>query len=232
MFINHTKKYLYLRIPKTGSTSFETQLVKDVDVNDDVSYAHIPFTNIPNKNWDYSEQEYKFMFRVNNPHLTYFEITQLLTVDISNYDMYGTLRNPIDKFLSSAYHMEYYGSSDVISARKIPIPVTLSNNELVEYWLNKISINPDILKVVIFKPQSEWLINNGQLINNIFLYENLPNMMQKITGNPNSVLRFDYRSEARPNKSYTDLDNSLQQQIISVYSDDNNLYNSIVNKTI
>jgi hypothetical protein len=233
MLINHTKKYVYLRVPKTGSTSFETQLIHDIDENDDIAHAEVPFTNIPNRNWDYSEREPDFKFSVNNPHLTYPEIIQLLTVDISSYDLYGTLRNPIDKFLSSVYHMEYYFSPTIsgVATRKIHMPVTLGNNELVEKWLTKINNNSKILvDAPIFKPQIDWLLVDGQPINNIFLYENLTSMMQKMIGNTNTLLRYDFRSDVRLNKSSHDLDAKLKQQILDIYSKDVELYNSIVNK--
>ena len=48
MFINHTKKYVYLRVPKTGSTSFEAQLIEDTDKHNKVMYTQIPFCDIPN----------------------------------------------------------------------------------------------------------------------------------------------------------------------------------------
>ena len=55
-------------------------------------------------------------------------------------------------------------------------------------------------------------------------------MMQKLTGN--SVLRYNYKSQARENKDYTDLDASLQQEIIKVYAEDYDLYMTIKNKTV
>lgn len=229
MFINHTSKYVYLRVPKTGSTSFEAQLIEDTDKHNKVMYTQIPFCNIPSNNWDYSSQQSNFTFIVNNPHLTLGEITQLLTDDISSYDVYGVLRNPVDRFISRAYHMEYFQWDDNSSTTR-PADTTLTNNEIVMKWLNYVEMTPAAIETDhMYKPQSEWLSPNGQLINNIFLYENLPAMMQKITGQ--STLRYNYRNQSRVNKNYDDLAPGLADRINQLYEADYNLYTQLKNAT-
>jgi hypothetical protein len=227
MIINHTKKYVYVRVPKTGSTSFETQLIEDTS-NDDVVHTNVPFCKIQSKNWDISSQQENFQFTVNKSHLTYSQILQLINFDISTYEIYGVLRNPVDRFLSQAYHNEYaQHDDDKFTIR--PANITLTNNQLVEKWLPFVTNNFDV-NTHIFKPQTDWLLHDNQPINNIFLYEDLSLLMQKLTGD--SVLRYNYRNQARENKNYDDLDQGLKQELIQLYQADHDLYTSLKNKTI
>jgi hypothetical protein len=219
MLINHTKKYVYLRVPKTGSTSFESQLIEEVDNKDDVSHSSIPFCSIAAKNWVYP-------LGLNRAHITPEEIQNMMNVDITEYDIYGVLRHPVDRFLSRAFHLEYFNSEDNKNTTKPG--TTLDKNLVAEKWLKTFDEQTiHSPENVMFWSQQKWLVFRGELINNLFLYENISDMMKKITGN--STLRYNYRGLARVDKSYEDLDADLTQQIIKIYASDYGLYNSLKN---
>lgn len=222
MFINYTKKYIYLRVPKTGSTSFQHQLIEDCNENDKVSYTQIIYCDVMGKNWFYVEP---FAY---NPHLNLVELKKL-GIDVEKFDIYATLRNPIDRFLSRAYHMDYYTNGDKERLKK-PEP-NINKNKLVEKYLNYLSNNPGELTYNhMWRPQSSWLIYKNSEINKLFLYENLPEMMNEMTGN--GIMRYRYRTEPREDKTWSDVDVTLVESIRSYYNEDFQLYEKYCKKRI
>jgi hypothetical protein len=212
---------VYVRVPKTGSTSFESQLIEDVDSTDDIRHSAIPFCRIQAKN-------HVGPAHMNKAHITPDEIYQFLNIDITGYDIYAVLRHPVDKFLSRVCHLEYFTPEDNKDTTK-PGPI-LDKNAVVEKYLNTFNEHtfnsPDTLH---WWPQSRWLEFQSRPISNIFLYENISDMMKKLTGN--ATLRYNHRSLARVDKTYEDLDASLQDHIIKLYQSDYDLYNSLKNKS-
>jgi len=214
MFINYSKKYIYLRVPKTGSTSFQHQLIEDYDKSDEVSYTQIIYCDVMGKNWFHSQP---FAY---NPHLTLPEL-KILGIKVDNYNVYASLRNPIDRFLSRAYHMDYYVDGDKERLKK-PQP-NINKNKLVEKYLNYLSNNPGELTYNhMWRPQSSWLIYKENEINKIFLHEDISEMMSELTGN--GVMRYTYRTEPREDKTWSGVDDNLIEGIRNYYDEDFRLY--------
>jgi len=217
MFINYSKKYIYLRVPKTGSTSFQHQLIEDYDKNDEVSYTQIIYSDIRGKNWFHA---HSYSFHPYNPHLTLPEL-KTLGIDVEKFDIYATLRNPVDRFLSRAYHMDYYVDGDKERLKKPE--KNINKNKLVEKYLNYLSNNPGELTYNhMWRQQSAWLVYKQKEIDRLFLYEELPEMMNELTGNES--MRYRFRTEPREDKTWSGVDDNLIEGIRNYYDDDFHLY--------
>jgi hypothetical protein len=204
MFINRTKRYVYLRVPKTGSTSIHNYLI-DNKKDDDVSYSFM--------------REYKFdnhnsSFKNAHPNLQDAINSNLLKIeDLSNYKIYGIIRNPIDRFISMVYHF-YKGNKKK------------HQNDVVRDAINdyKLGIYP-------YHAQKDWLIYNNNPINNIFLYENINKMLTSILGTDVNI-KYNHRSKYRTNHNYNDLELELQNTIKEIYYEDWQIYNMYKQKEV
>lgn len=220
MFINHTKKFVYLRVPKTASTSISYQLIKDRDPNDDVSYALLRYMNEPEHNWTY-EREVEGI-RPNFPHLNLTQLEYQQNKSYSDYTVYGCIRNVVDRFLSRCYHQEYFVNGSI--ERDQEMDLNINKNSLAQKYLDIIKQNTDlIINDHKWKPQTFWLVNNSVEIQKIYTYENIDNMISDMMGFATTV-KSNLRTEARKDKNFLDLDVGIASEIESIYSQDKEIY--------
>jgi hypothetical protein len=212
VLINHTKKYIYIRNPKTGSTSLQYFLIKNS--NDDIQYSGMPFINI-----DSNITNFEF---ANHPTIQNIIDSKIMSEeDILNYDKYVIVRNPIDRFLSACYHF-------VKAPEHCHIKINnMSNkNEVVSKILEHYDHN--IWYDVAFVPQENWIIHNGIKLNKLFKYEDINFMAKKLT-NIDCNIPYNYRSDVREDNKKEELSNELLDHIEFIYKNDFVLYNSVQN---
>lgn len=142
--------------------------------------------------------------------------------EIDNLNVYGVIRNPIDRTISAAkmlhlkwFHLLYNGAA---------YP-NISNSEAVKYMFDAIDKkDPRAKDAILAKPQTNWLIHNGRRINKIFKYENILDLVEELTGK--REIKSNYHSDVRQDKSI-DLPYELQQEILQRYAEDAALWESL-----
>jgi len=195
-----------MRVPKTGSTSTQAHLIVSKDAADEVVYTWIPFLNINSIHFPTDITSHLNLANI----ISYDKITEEA---LAEFKVYGIIRNPVDRFISRAYHQIYYKADGTSVNEDIP---TIEKNNAVERSLSTIDFTkPD------WKPQSHWLTYNGRLINSIFPYERLNDMVIEMTG---TNLPYQHRTEVRLDKTYGDLDPTLIDRIKKIYADDVIIY--------
>lgn len=204
MFISKTLNKIYLRVPKTGSTSLSKHFV-DV-LGDDKNSVHTTINVL--------SVAPKGVASNINPHssismlISHGVITESFAL---NTNVYALIRNPVDRFVSWAYH-DSDGKSYFANKNK---------NELVEEKLARIDMSNHMLW-----PQVTWCTLNGEPINKLFLYENFTKMATDFCRKePPAEYRF--RDEDRALKNADGLDVSLVKEIEKVYAEDVVLYNQL-----
>ena len=218
MFINHTKKYIFLGVCKTGSTSIQSTLIENKG-DDEVAHTLV-FT----KEKLYESLGIPEYYKYKN-HLTLPEALScnLLTPEqVQEYRIFGVLRDPIDRFISTAYYflsMIHNEGSDY------------DQNKAVMTWFKKRYKEHETINIPDNRRQSkyqvDWLLFDGKPINNIVLYEDVHDIIYKITGKnielPNHL--GDYRKQRNTQMIYE----YLKQDIIKEFKDDYDLYMKIKN---
>ena len=94
MFINFTKKYIFVAVPRTGSTGIQSILAKlSIDNNEDFYFnnSSIEITQAGRQNTD---KDFK--------HLTYDQIISEFQ-GLSDYKMFHFVRNPYDRIASDFF---------------------------------------------------------------------------------------------------------------------------------
>jgi hypothetical protein len=201
-----------MRVSKTGSTSIQSFLIEKRDPVDKVAYTRIPFLGIDSLGFPNTVY----------PHLNLseaLEIGMLKESDLKDFRIYGIIRDPIDRFISRAYHYHYYNNlgTDIIN----PDAKNYDKNLVVRYTLPKIKINERP-----WEAQSNWLLYNKTMINKIFTFNKINFMLNDMTGIENPILNH-FRSDARQDKSYNGLDKNLINEIKEIYHEDVEIYEKI-----
>ena len=184
MFINYTKKYIFLAVCKTGSTSVQTTLIKNKG-DDEVAHTLIKLNEDRYDSFNVPETYTK-----GHPNLTEALNLNLLTPEqIQEYQIFGVMRDPVDRFLSQAYfglHL-FYGE-------KVKYDV---NKTVIEWFKNREKYYSTLLDDDINekKHSTHWLLFDGKPINNIILYEEMNDIVYQITGNKTELPN--HRSDSR-----------------------------------
>jgi hypothetical protein len=171
-------------------------------------YTAINFLDIGSQNLPIGYYEF-------NPHASLEQIVNLGIVDkkfVEQADIYACLRNPVDRFISRAYHIKNFDKHIEVQS--------LNKNELVEKCLTMYDA-----KFHMWWPQTTWCLLNKKPVNKLFLYENFDKAAFEMTG-VNAPVHYRHRNDCREN-DLTPLDNSLIQEIEKLYAEDVALYNSI-----
>ena len=159
MYLSHKYKFLFLRTPKTGSSSLSEFLVKNID-DPDAIYTEIDDTNIPgtidpaivDRN-----RPFKYFHFSLNDLIREGVITPGI---IENYRCISVLRNPVDRQKSFYYFMKKWWAPNTVAT-------------LEEYK----SFSPDGYSLrreynTMLK-QTDLLMYEGKLRGEFWLYENL-----------------------------------------------------------
>lgn len=208
MFVSKSQNFIYLRTPKSGSTSMSNYLIDKLGGNKDSTYTLINLLRIESKNMP-------FGLSGMNPHSTVAQIIQAGVVSkefIEQANIYACLREPVDRFISRSYHIKNFDRNREVQ--------DLSKNKLVEKCLTM--YDPTFH---MWWPQTTWCTLNGEPVNKLFLHENFDKAATEMTGIESKV-NYHHRSDCRENDT-TPLDASLIQEIEKLYAADASLYKSI-----
>ena len=223
MIIIPSKKFIYLGVPKTGSTSV-SQYLNDKFINiKDLICAPVGHTN------------FKRPGMIDNLGLIHASIKDIIEENIINinsiddYKIFATIRNPVDRFISHSYFSKHTARKDLGD----------DINNIVCYFLEKLEKDLENVKKgnprysITSYPQIRWLIYNNQPISNIYSYEHLDRLTKEAlvytgvgSGDTNT---YRYRMDTTRNRTVS-LDSELQNQIIKYYYDDYVMYNEIRSK--
>lgn len=208
MIVGHKDKIVFLRVPKTASTSISDFLVQNFEFGENDIHTPVLYTKRTGLNCNIEDVHLNLEGIIKNNLIT--------EKQISEYQIFGLIREPVDRFISIAHHTLI--QSSLASNKK------LNNNEAVEIVLKNLNI-----KEGVFKPQTFWLIFKEIEINNIILYQNINDLIKSILGREEK-LNLHYRSESRQDKTSV-LAQDLVKEINSIYKKDKDLYEKYYNKT-
>jgi hypothetical protein len=206
MFVSKKQNFIYLRTPKTGSTSMSQYLVDKLGGNSDSIYTAINYLGTDGKNIP----EHGF-----NPHSNIKQIIDAGFVDrtfVAQTNIYACLREPVDRFISRAYHIKNFDLATEVQG--------LSKNKLVEKCLTMYTPN-----FHMWWPQITWCMLDGSPVNKLFLHEDFDKAAFEMTG-VDTAVSYRYRNNCRENDP-TPLDASLVQEIEKMYAEDVALYKLI-----
>lgn len=213
MIYSKQKNFIFLRVPKTASTSLQHQIIESLSDDEVSNQTHILLERgipiIP-----YKKPIHAIPLCVSNPHpnLTYLLNKKMISVEeLSTLNVYGVIREPVDRIISCAQHFSHKKSIDK----------TLTNDRAVEIFLNHKN-NDKIL--ILDKPQTFWLKHNNKPINKIFRFDRINNLLKELCGE--DCVKYNHRSEIRVDKR-NQLSNSLRLEIIKRYSEDFDLWESL-----
>ena len=208
MFVSKKQNFIYLRTPKSGSTSMSNYLIDKLGGNADSIYTVINLLDIGCKNLP---QGFEWL----NPHSSIEQIVKAGVVDkkfVDQANIYACLREPVDRFISRAYHIKNFD--------KVRTAQELSKNQLIEKCLTM--YDPTFH---MWWSQTTWCTLNGKPVNKLFLHEDFDKAASEMTGVDASV-NYHHRSDCREDDP-TPLDSNLIQEIEKLYSEDVALYKSI-----
>jgi hypothetical protein len=218
----------YVRVPKTGSTSFIKHLINNIQISklDFVVYAEKEI---------YNTMEFvpRLINKVNNfqhPELdTLIDQGKISLEELSKLELFGVVRNPVDRFFSSMFygvgHLEY---------AKDDLNLNIDNTFYKEdiNYITKFVIENVNWNTLYFLPQIYWLTYKNKYIDNIFTYDNLYLMVKEIFKicniNTDPNIPYKIRSETRPKEfSLSQIDKRIVDQIKEIYYDDVIIYEQL-----
>jgi len=208
MFVSKKQNFIYLRTPKTGSTSMSNYLIDKLGENSDSMYTLINLLGINGKNLPEG-------FSAFNPHA---RVDQIINAGIVNKtfveqtNIYACLREPVDRFISRSYHIKNFDRNPEVQS--------LGKNKLVEKCLTM--YDPTFH---MWWPQTTWCTLDGKPVNKLFLHEDFDKAAAKMTG-VDTAVNYNHRSDCREDDP-TPLDASLVQEIEKMYAEDVALYRLI-----
>lgn len=183
MIISNEKKFIYLRIPKTGSTSISIYFYENLPLESSIlrtaDNATYLSTNERYIKDGYFDDQKTLQIKYNTHATLQCAIDAgILEYDVSEYSVYGVFRNPLDRFRS---FLSMYKAVDGVDISK--------NFNVLKAHMNEF----------VFKPQTTWLKHNGELINRLFLYEDVPALVQEIAlkynvSNIDSFAKYNFRN--------------------------------------
>ena len=129
MFINYTKKKIYLAVPKTGTTSIQTYLIENLNNEENISHTQVPYKGniLPRRNMPKGREGDNKLSDL-DPHLTLQNgiDSGLFTKDeLEDFSIYAIIRDPVDRFLSFAYHQMQMYYVNAVSYTHLTLPTIL-----------------------------------------------------------------------------------------------------------
>lgn len=204
MIVIPNKKFIFVRTPKTASTSISHFLLENIGYMDDIIHTPVYYSNYFGPN------------PLDVKELTHATTHELIQAGLVDYDIaeksriFGVVRDPVQRFISFAYHINPQNKNRNINHL---VEITLRHN--------------------LPEKQSKWLVFNGRTITDIHCFERLTGMTKAIfnylgvDADPN--IKYYHRSEAREDK-HSSIDKQLEKQILELYKEDHILYLEALNK--
>ena len=228
MMFCKSRGFIYLRVPKTASTSLSLQILDKIEFQSgdfstmcgSPTYGMIPakFKGVISRT-----PTIRFQF---DEHATLqravYEFGVLKEEDIEKYSVYGFLRNPIERFFSMFTHFFDLRKIDVSKMTKEEIAsegLQILREAKVPYEFmspNPIQFNGSFP----FHPQVKWLVFNDKPINNIILYPNFDEFLLKVTGST----EFKYKEKIGKKPIHSEVSQSNLDAIREWYAEDFELW--------
>lgn len=207
MIINKLDKWIFVEVPRTGSTSLFHHIRENCHVTHS---APSPYRTIF-KDGEYCDKIGDLNLE---PHskLTHIESK----IPLNEYRIYGVIRDPIERFVSGIYFYTYLKSNrNKRFIESININVIAKR---VLYHLNNNTFNEKDL----FDTQHSFFETSDNLyIDNVFPYERLSDLSMKLT---NKEIPYNYwKTDLNKGK----LDDKIKEDVLSLYSKDKELYDEI-----
>jgi len=213
MILSNEKKFIYLRVPKTGSTSASVFFFKHLPLEQSIIRTSDNSVLLRTENSDqipknYFDSEYTFTGGV---HATLEEVMQLglITHDVSDYDIYAVCRNPIDRLLSFC---SMFKKTDNVNI------------------LDNFSVFKQYMDTFECSPQSLWLTYNNIPVNRLFLYDDISLMVNEISakyGVYDTSAFNEYKLRSYRNNDIQ-ISNKILEYIKIIWAEDFEIYESLV----
>jgi hypothetical protein len=158
MYLSHKYKFLFLRTPKTASSSLSDFFIRNIN-DPEAIYTEVEDSNLPGTLDESIVSRYR-------PYAFYhFTLDQLIHEGViteeqaREYDVFALLRDPIDRAKSFYYFYKKFRSPGI-------------SPSLEEYkrWTNKGVFNNDPNSAIV---QTDLLKIKGESVGRYWLYENL-----------------------------------------------------------
>lgn len=218
MIYSKSRNFIFLRVPKTASTSIYHEILDCVPDSDITLRTPIKsITSISNRELNVKALSslYGDYEKLPNPHpnLAFLLEKKVISYeDLSMVDVYAVIRDPIDRFISCAHHF----------ARNKVEEEFLTNDKAVDFLFEH--GNDDDDEFVFNKSQCHWLMHDGMLINKIFRFDQINDLVKELC-NVDAV-KYTHKSEYRVNKT-TNLATSLRLEIMKRFPEDFFLWESL-----
>lgn len=162
MYVSHRHKLIFVRPPKTAGTSTEQFLIDNL-CDPDAIYSPDPYVNRVGSLADSITEKYLEAHEFK--HMTLQQIVNegIVTEDQANqYDVFCVIRNPIDRQLSSYFHMKrHYFHGDISLEDYRSISKRGSKFQGVPYS---------------GRNQVDYLKLNGNIVGKFWLFENIQSL--------------------------------------------------------
>lgn len=195
MIISHAYKYVFLRTRKTASSSTALYFMQNLFEEGDITIRDLrPEYDHPAPTlYDDTSIYYTLKYIIDNK-----------LVDINEYKIYATLRDPYDRMVSRVFYKDR--AQDVFMAQHI-----LSKGYVDE--TDRIN------------PQSAYIVNEGSIIANIIDFDNLESDLRKILTSYGKEEKYTLRalkSDIRPSWASvsTIITPLIKEKIDEVFADD------------
>lgn len=226
MILSKSKKFLFIRVPKTGSTSLYYQILKHVPYCEIDIHTKINFLLSLEDHDRFKTERFREIIcddkivypDYNNlhPNINYLLNSEVLDEkSLIDLNVYGIIREPIDRIISCASHIFIKNIQEFES-----------NDQLIEQFLIKSDkmVDEEDPRSVLLRRQSYWLKHNNSPINKIFRYDQINLMAKELCGVEN--IEYSFRSKIRKDKS-SNISKELLQECRKRYSEDFDLWESL-----
>lgn len=181
MIVCKSRRFIFLRVPRTASTSLSLHIINNVQMGENDFYTRF------GKISEYNITDANFA-RDEHPNLEYLE--QIVPdINLNDYTVYGVLRNPIDRFFSLfSQLLTMFSIVDVKQLSRDQIAekaFEILDSTDIPYHYGIKSFRDKSIHAFPLLPQSKWLIHKNQPINGIIIHPYFQNFLQNITGDCN-----------------------------------------------
>lgn len=229
MIFLRSRRSIYLRVPKTASTSLSMQILDKVELQPgDFSTGFGSPTHgwIPDKGFNNLISRLPTIPLQTDEHMLLHKLWRfgiLKEEELESYAIYGFLRNPLERFFSVFAHMFHLGHLDITKMTKEEIAsrgIDILKNAKIPYEFVIRQDHNDKISNFPLLPQSRWLTHNNKPINNIVLFPNFDEFLTKWTGSS----KLEYREKIGDKPIHSEVGSDLIDQIHHWYADDFELW--------
>ena len=200
MIISHAYKYVFLRTRKTASGSTALYLMQNLFEEGDITIRDLrPEYDHPAPTlYDDTTVHYTLKYVIDND-----------LVDLNEYKVYATLRDPYERIISRAFYKD--DVKDVFMAQQV----------LAKGYVDEVDRA---------NPQSAYIVHDGQVKANIFDYDNLETDLRKMIESYGKQEKYPLqrlKSDIRPKWAtvQTVITPMIKQKIDEAFADDVKLWN-------